>query len=193
MMPRQENVSIANSDTVPNACYQCLACTRRKVTSSCMICCNISAFNKWHCGMPAGSSEAPQSTPPNAACSQSLEVAQDLLLQDCRLSGTQWQPGSVLTCSAWTLLAATLPSQPEALQDRMHQADIKTLSEALEDWHRCLSKESKAPALLSDSMLGWYLVISAKVSCGFLLLCYVGWSLTNLVTDLTHPLPLWHC
>lgn len=91
------------------------------------------------------------------------EVARDLLLQGCRLSSTQWQPGNVLMCAAWTLMAACLPKQPDALQHALQQIDEENLDLALHGLQRCVSQAPPAPALWPDTFLWWYLLIAAKV------------------------------
>lgn len=124
----------------------------------------------------AGSTAESRSTGQSVACDQGKEVAQDLLLQDCRLSGTCWQPGSMLTCSAWTLLAASLPAEPEALENIMEQADVNNLNLALQGLQRCAGQVPMGPALWPDTMLWWYLVISAKVGCRLLCKCWLNWA-----------------
>ena len=97
------------------------------------------------------------------ASNAGLEVARDLLLQGCRLSSTQWQPGNVLMCAAWTLIAACLPQQPDALQHALQQIDEENLDLALHGLQRCVSQAPPAPALWPDTFLWWYLLIAAKV------------------------------
>ena len=105
-----------------------------------------------------------QSTELTTACKAGQDVAQDLLLQNCRLSATYWQPGSVLICSAWTLLAANLPPERDALQQCIQQNDVENLKLALHGLHRCVGQAPRGPALWPDSLLWWYLLIAAKVS-----------------------------
>lgn len=115
--------------------------------------------------VPAEPSEGGlQSAKLTAACKAGQDVAQDLLLQHCRLSATYWQPGSVLICSAWTLLAANLPPEEEALQQCIQQNDVESLKSALHGLHRCVGQAPRGPALWPDSLLWWYLLIAAKVS-----------------------------
>ena len=98
-----------------------------------------------------------------AADSAGQDVARDLLLQGCRLSSTQWQPGNVLTCAAWTLQAACLPTQPDALQHALQSVDVNNLELALHGLQRCVSQAPQTHALWPDTFLWWYLLISAKV------------------------------
>lgn len=97
------------------------------------------------------------------ACKAGQEVARELLLQGCRLSCTQWQPGNVLTCAAWTLIAACLPDQGQALDQSLQEVDVENLSLVLHGLQRCVSQAPKSPALWPDTLLWWYLVLSAKV------------------------------
>ena len=57
-------------------------------------------------------------------CASAIDFAEDLLYQSCRLSAYSWQPSNVLTCAAWTLLAACLPNQAEALQQKIEEVDL---------------------------------------------------------------------
>lgn len=98
-----------------------------------------------------------------ATASNGLDVARDLLLQGCRLSSTQWQPGNVLMCAAWTLIAACLPKKPDALQHALQQIDQENLDLALHGLQRCMFQAPLAPALWPDTFLWWYLLIAAKV------------------------------
>lgn len=91
------------------------------------------------------------------------QVARDLLLQGCRLSSTHWQPGNVLTCASWTLLAVCSPEQPDALQRTLEQIDIDNLGLAVHGLQRCASQTPKAPALWPDTFVWWYLLMAAKV------------------------------
>ena len=91
------------------------------------------------------------------------KAARDLLLQGCRLSSTQWQPGNVLVCAAWTFLAAGLPDKADSLNIIMQQVDLENLDLALHALRRCTTQSPKAPALWPDTLLWWYLLASAKV------------------------------
>ena len=97
------------------------------------------------------------------------EVAHDLLLQGCRLSATHWQPGNVLTCAAWTLLAACLgpPEGPEegGLAEALQQVDVDRLRLAVHGLRHAGLQAPPAPALWSDTFLWWYLLIAAQVRC----------------------------
>lgn len=105
-----------------------------------------------------------------AADQAGQDVARDLLLQGCRLSSTQWQPGNVLICAAWTLQAACLPTepdplptQPDALQHALQSVDVNNLELALHGLQRCVSQAPQTHALWPDTFLWWYLLILAKV------------------------------
>ena len=97
------------------------------------------------------------------ACKAGQEAARELLLQGSRLSSTQWQPGNVLTCAAWTFLAACLPDQPQALDQSLQEIDLENLGLVLHGLQRCTAQAPKAPALWPDTLLWWYLLLAAKV------------------------------
>ena len=90
------------------------------------------------------------------------KVANELLVLSCRLSATHWQPSSVLTCAAWTLLAACLPQQT-TLEQSMQQTDLQKLDLTLHALQRCSLEAPPAPALWPDTTLWWYLLTSAQV------------------------------
>ena len=99
----------------------------------------------------------------SAACHEGQEVARQLLLQGCRLSATQWQPGNVLACAAWTFLAACLPDQPQALEQTIQDMDVENMDLVLHGLQRCMLQAPKPPALWPDTLVWWYLLLSAKV------------------------------
>lgn len=105
---------------------------------------------------------APATSSP--ACKAGQEAARELLLQGSRLSSTQWQPGNVLTCAAWTFLAACLPDQPCALDQSLQEIDLENLGLVLHGLQRCLAQAPKLPALWPDTLLWWYLLLAAKVT-----------------------------
>lgn len=101
---------------------------------------------------------------PSSACTAGQEVALELLLQSCRLSGTQWQPGNVLACAAWTFLAACLTDQPQTLGQSLEDVDVEKLDVVvLHGLQQCMSQSPKPPALWPDTLLWWYLLLAAKV------------------------------
>ena len=113
----------------------------------------------------AGHADEVESSPaaPSSACKAGQEVARELLLQGCRLSGTQWQAGNVLTCAAWTFLAACLPDQAQALGQSLQDIDVENLDLVLHGLERCDLEAPKPPALWPDTLVWWYLLLSAKV------------------------------
>lgn len=117
-------------------------------------------------GLPDAEEPVPDAMPAGMTATASnagLELACDLLLQGCRLSSTQWQPGNVLMCAAWTLKVVCLPKQPDAVQHSLQQIDEANLDLALHGLQRCVCQAPPAPALWPDTFLWWYLLIAAKV------------------------------
>lgn len=110
----------------------------------------------------AGQAAQIESTP-SPACKAGQEAARELLLQGSRLSSTQWQPGNVLTCAAWTFTAAWLPDQSHALEQSLQEIDLENLGLVLHGLQRCLAQAPKPPALWPDTILWWYLLLAAKV------------------------------
>ena len=113
--------------------------------------------------VPADGS-ADQSPDLSPACKAGQEVAQDLLQQSCRLSATFWQLGNVLICSAWTLIAAALPPEPDALPQAMQRSDLKDLHLASYGLQQVVGQAPECPALWPDRLVWWYMLIAAKVS-----------------------------
>lgn len=128
----------------------------------------------------AGEADAPSATP-GPACKAGQEVAQELLLQSCRLAGVEWPPGSVLTCAAWTFLAACLPDQPHALGQLLEDVDMENLELVLHGLQYCMEQAPKPPALWPDTLLWYYLLLSAKVClCCMLAISYCSFALGAL-------------
>ena len=137
------------------------------------------------CGTAAATSHPGKADAASAtagpACKAGQEVARELLLQSCRIAGVEWPPGSVLTCAAWTFLAACLPDQPQALGQLLEDVDVENLELVLHGLQYCMEQAPKPPALWPDTLLWYYLLLSAKVC----LCCPLAISLLQL-------LRLWH-
>lgn len=124
-----------------------------------------------------GEADAPSATA-GPACKAGQEVARELLLQSCRIAGVEWPPGSVLTCAAWTFLAACLPDQPQALGQLLEDVDVENLELVLHGLQYCMEQAPKPPALWPDTLLWYYLLLSAKVClCCTLALSYCSFAL----------------